>query len=240
MGASRCAEPLPSTNELRIAAGLRRRDPDAVRALYAEYGPVGARAAARHDPRPRGRRGRLPAGAARSVAALPQLRPGARLAAHVARDDRALAGDRPPASARARAVGPGHGGRQPAPAATSRRSTIARPPDARRAAAAPAADGVRGRAAALPRRPEPEPDRAPHRAAARHGQVAQASALRHLRAMLEEEALAERSARGVSAARASRPQLRRLRRRRRSARRRRPSRRRSTTRRGSRAGGSGT
>lgn len=29
----------PSTTELRIAAGLRRRDPDAVRALYAEYGP---------------------------------------------------------------------------------------------------------------------------------------------------------------------------------------------------------
>jgi RNA polymerase sigma-70 factor, ECF subfamily len=29
----------PSTNELRIAAGLRRRDPDAVRALYDEYGP---------------------------------------------------------------------------------------------------------------------------------------------------------------------------------------------------------
>jgi RNA polymerase sigma-70 factor (ECF subfamily) len=29
----------PSTNELRIAAGLRRRDPEAVRALYAEYGP---------------------------------------------------------------------------------------------------------------------------------------------------------------------------------------------------------
>jgi RNA polymerase sigma-70 factor, ECF subfamily len=29
----------PSTSELRIAAGLRRRDPDAVRALYAEYGP---------------------------------------------------------------------------------------------------------------------------------------------------------------------------------------------------------
>ncbi len=29
----------PSTNEVRIAAGLRRRDPDAVRALYAEYGP---------------------------------------------------------------------------------------------------------------------------------------------------------------------------------------------------------
>jgi RNA polymerase sigma-70 factor (ECF subfamily) len=28
----------PSTTELRIAAGLRRRDPDAVRALYAEYG----------------------------------------------------------------------------------------------------------------------------------------------------------------------------------------------------------
>jgi RNA polymerase sigma-70 factor, ECF subfamily len=29
----------PSPSELRIAAGLRRRDPDAVRALYAEYGP---------------------------------------------------------------------------------------------------------------------------------------------------------------------------------------------------------
>jgi RNA polymerase sigma-70 factor (ECF subfamily) len=29
----------PSTTELRIAAGLRRSDPDAVRALYAEYGP---------------------------------------------------------------------------------------------------------------------------------------------------------------------------------------------------------
>jgi RNA polymerase sigma-70 factor (ECF subfamily) len=29
----------PSSTELRIAAGLRRRDPDAVRALYAEYGP---------------------------------------------------------------------------------------------------------------------------------------------------------------------------------------------------------
>jgi RNA polymerase sigma-70 factor (ECF subfamily) len=29
----------PSPTELRIAAGLRRRDPDAVRALYAEYGP---------------------------------------------------------------------------------------------------------------------------------------------------------------------------------------------------------
>jgi RNA polymerase sigma-70 factor (ECF subfamily) len=29
----------PSATELRIAAGLRRRDPDAVRALYAEYGP---------------------------------------------------------------------------------------------------------------------------------------------------------------------------------------------------------
>ena len=29
----------PTTTELRIAAGLRRRDPDAVRALYAEYGP---------------------------------------------------------------------------------------------------------------------------------------------------------------------------------------------------------
>jgi RNA polymerase sigma-70 factor, ECF subfamily len=29
----------PSTTELRIAAGLRRRDPEAVRALYAEYGP---------------------------------------------------------------------------------------------------------------------------------------------------------------------------------------------------------
>lgn len=28
-----------STIELRIAAGLRRGDPDAVRALYAEYGP---------------------------------------------------------------------------------------------------------------------------------------------------------------------------------------------------------
>lgn len=30
---------LPSPTELRIAAGLRRRDPEAVRALYAEYGP---------------------------------------------------------------------------------------------------------------------------------------------------------------------------------------------------------
>src|SRR5215218_7533765 len=30
---------VPSTTELRIAAGLRRSDPDAVRALYAEYGP---------------------------------------------------------------------------------------------------------------------------------------------------------------------------------------------------------
>jgi RNA polymerase sigma-70 factor, ECF subfamily len=30
---------VPSSTELRIAAGLRRRDPDAVRALYAEYGP---------------------------------------------------------------------------------------------------------------------------------------------------------------------------------------------------------
>ncbi len=29
----------PSATELRIAAGLRRRDPDAVRALYSEYGP---------------------------------------------------------------------------------------------------------------------------------------------------------------------------------------------------------
>jgi RNA polymerase sigma-70 factor, ECF subfamily len=29
----------PSPTELRIAAGLRRRDPEAVRALYAEYGP---------------------------------------------------------------------------------------------------------------------------------------------------------------------------------------------------------
>jgi RNA polymerase sigma-70 factor (ECF subfamily) len=29
----------PTSTELRIAAGLRRRDPDAVRALYAEYGP---------------------------------------------------------------------------------------------------------------------------------------------------------------------------------------------------------
>jgi RNA polymerase sigma-70 factor (ECF subfamily) len=29
----------PSPTELRIAAGLRRRDPDAVRDLYAEYGP---------------------------------------------------------------------------------------------------------------------------------------------------------------------------------------------------------
>jgi RNA polymerase sigma-70 factor, ECF subfamily len=29
----------PTPSELRIAAGLRRRDPDAVRALYAEYGP---------------------------------------------------------------------------------------------------------------------------------------------------------------------------------------------------------
>ncbi len=29
----------PSSAEIRIAAGLRRRDPDAVRALYAEYGP---------------------------------------------------------------------------------------------------------------------------------------------------------------------------------------------------------
>lgn len=29
----------PSEIELRIADGLRRRDPDAVRALYAEYGP---------------------------------------------------------------------------------------------------------------------------------------------------------------------------------------------------------
>ena len=28
----------PSSTELRIAAGLRRQDPDAVRALYAEYG----------------------------------------------------------------------------------------------------------------------------------------------------------------------------------------------------------
>lgn len=30
---------VPTATELRIAAGLRRRDPDAVRALYAEYGP---------------------------------------------------------------------------------------------------------------------------------------------------------------------------------------------------------
>jgi RNA polymerase sigma-70 factor, ECF subfamily len=30
---------IPSPTELRIAAGLRRRDPEAVRALYAEYGP---------------------------------------------------------------------------------------------------------------------------------------------------------------------------------------------------------
>jgi RNA polymerase sigma-70 factor (ECF subfamily) len=30
----------PSPSELRIAAGLRRRDPDAVRALYCEYGPA--------------------------------------------------------------------------------------------------------------------------------------------------------------------------------------------------------
>lgn len=30
----------PSPSELRIAAGLRRRDPDAVRALYSEYGPA--------------------------------------------------------------------------------------------------------------------------------------------------------------------------------------------------------
>jgi RNA polymerase sigma-70 factor, ECF subfamily len=29
---------VPSPSELRIAAGLRRRDPEAVRALYAEYG----------------------------------------------------------------------------------------------------------------------------------------------------------------------------------------------------------
>src|SRR5262249_54763170 len=29
----------PSSTELRIADGLRRRDPEAVRALYAEYGP---------------------------------------------------------------------------------------------------------------------------------------------------------------------------------------------------------
>jgi RNA polymerase sigma-70 factor (ECF subfamily) len=29
----------PTTNEIRIAAGLRRRDPEAVRALYVEYGP---------------------------------------------------------------------------------------------------------------------------------------------------------------------------------------------------------
>jgi RNA polymerase sigma-70 factor, ECF subfamily len=31
---------IPSSSELRIAAGLRRRDPDAVEALYAEYGPA--------------------------------------------------------------------------------------------------------------------------------------------------------------------------------------------------------
>jgi RNA polymerase sigma-70 factor (ECF subfamily) len=31
---------VPSHAELRIAAGLRRRDPDAVRALYAEHGPA--------------------------------------------------------------------------------------------------------------------------------------------------------------------------------------------------------
>jgi RNA polymerase sigma-70 factor (ECF subfamily) len=30
----------PSETELRIADGLRRRDPEAVRALYAEYGPL--------------------------------------------------------------------------------------------------------------------------------------------------------------------------------------------------------
>lgn len=30
----------PTSTEIRIAAGLRRRDPDAVRALYAEYGPA--------------------------------------------------------------------------------------------------------------------------------------------------------------------------------------------------------
>jgi RNA polymerase sigma-70 factor (ECF subfamily) len=43
----------PSTTELRIAAGLRRRDPDAVRALYAEYGP-GALALLRDAIRDRG------------------------------------------------------------------------------------------------------------------------------------------------------------------------------------------
>jgi len=43
----------PSTSELRIAAGLRRRDPDAVRALYAEYGP-GALALLRDAIRDRG------------------------------------------------------------------------------------------------------------------------------------------------------------------------------------------
>jgi RNA polymerase sigma-70 factor (ECF subfamily) len=31
---------IPSTTERRIAAGLRTRDPDAVRALYAEYGGI--------------------------------------------------------------------------------------------------------------------------------------------------------------------------------------------------------
>jgi RNA polymerase sigma-70 factor (ECF subfamily) len=43
----------PSATELRIAAGLRRRDPDAVRALYAEYGP-GALALLRDTIRDRG------------------------------------------------------------------------------------------------------------------------------------------------------------------------------------------
>ncbi|HZV75162.1 MAG TPA: sigma-70 family RNA polymerase sigma factor [Conexibacter sp.] len=43
----------PSSTELRIAAGLRRRDPDAVRALYAEYGP-GALALLRDAIRDRG------------------------------------------------------------------------------------------------------------------------------------------------------------------------------------------
>lgn len=43
----------PSPTELRIAAGLRRRDPDAVRALYAEYGP-GALALLRDAIRDRG------------------------------------------------------------------------------------------------------------------------------------------------------------------------------------------
>ena len=135
--------------------------------------PRSARAAAGHDPRSLGGRGRLPAGAARSMAARPLVRSRARLAAHLARDDRPLARDRPPAPPRPRAARSRRRVWRPGDRRGLRAGRAApRPRHARTAARAARAGGGGRRAAALAARHEPGPDRRAHGRPARHRQVA--------------------------------------------------------------------